>query len=349
VLHAWEFLKCNAFGQEKQSRKKIEIIRTLNTRQGVTMRKVAFIYHQDYLKHDTGAGHVEQPDRLRAIVNRLIATPLWKALLHLQPQPAPREWMSTVHTERHIATVEERCKKGEVILDEGDTHVCPVSFDVALLAAGGVLRGVDELMSGRAEAVFCAIRPPGHHAETARAMGFCLFNNVACAARYAQKRYGVERIAILDWDVHHGNGTQEIFYEDNSVFYISLHQYPFYPGTGSAEETGEGKGEGFTLNCPMKAGSGDREYREAFMRKILPSLHAFKPDLIMISAGFDAHRDDPLANINLTDESFAWMTEALKEVAQKYGSGRIVSVLEGGYNLQALAVSVERHLAKLLE
>jgi len=178
-------------------------------------------------------------------------------------------------------------------------------------------------------------------------MGFCLFNNVAIGARYAQKKYGVGRVAILDWDVHHGNGTQEIFYDDDSVLYISLHQYPYYPGTGAANETGSGKGEGFTLNCPMAAGSGEKEYLDAFRSKILPALHKFQPELVMISAGFDAHKDDPLAHINLTEDSFAEMTKLLQEIASKYCDEKIVSVLEGGYNLDALAMSVERHLVEL--
>lgn len=315
----------------------------------MTMGNVALIYHQDYLKHDTGAGHPECPDRLRAIMNHLITTPLWKTLHHLQPQRADVEWILTVHPEDYLKMIELRCAAGEPVLDEGDTHVCPASYQVALLAVGGVLLGVDEVVSGRVRASFCAVRPPGHHAESMRAMGFCLFNNAAIAARYAQKKYGLERIAILDWDVHHGNGTQQIFYDDDTVFYISLHQYPFYPGTGSADETGRGRGEGFTLNCPMRAGSGDREYREAFSRKVLPALHAYTPDLVIISAGFDAHRDDPLGNINLTEESFAWMTEAVRGVAEQYSKGRIVSILEGGYNLEALSRSVERHLITLAE
>ncbi|HWP82375.1 MAG TPA: histone deacetylase [Bacteroidota bacterium] len=268
---------------------------------------------------------------------------------HVLPERATVEEISAVHPVSYVEMIERRCKAGERVLDFGDTHVCADSYEIALLAAGGVLRGVDEVLQGKSKAAFCAIRPPGHHAESATVMGFCLFNNVAVGARYAQKNYGVKRVVILDWDVHHGNGTQEIFYEDDSVFYISLHQYPFYPGTGSANETGKGKGEGFTLNCPMSAGAGDREYREAFARKILPAIDLFKPELVMISAGFDAHKDDPLANIELTEDSFGWMTETMCEVAENYSRGKIVSVLEGGYNLEALARSVEMHVKKLGE
>jgi acetoin utilization deacetylase AcuC-like enzyme len=210
-----------------------------------------------------------------------------------------------------------------------------------------VLAGVDAVISGVLNNVFCAVRPPGHHAESDTVMGFCLFNNVAVAARYAQEQYGVEKVAIVDWDVHHGNGTQEIFYEDPTVYYISTHQYPFYPGTGARTETGEGKGRGYTLNCPMRAYSGEEEYLEAFMKDIIPSLEAYKPDLLIISAGFDAHKDDPLANINLTEKNFAQFTAMLMEIADKYTGGKLVSVLEGGYNLQALSQSVEAHVRAL--
>ncbi len=313
------------------------------------MSDLSFVYHKDFLNHDTGAGHPERPDRLRTLINHLITKPLWKEINHVQPQVASLEWVEKVHPIEHIKTIERRCKNGETVLDTGDTHVCRASYDVALLAVGGTLLGVDEVMNAKSKAAFCAIRPPGHHAETTKVMGFCLFNNIAIGARYAQKKYGVERVAIIDWDVHHGNGTQEIFYEDDSVFYVSLHQYPFYPGTGAANETGIGKGEGFTLNCPMKAGSTEKEYREAFQLKIIPALERYKPDLIMISAGFDAHKDDPLANILLTENSFANMTRFVQELADRACGGRIVSVLEGGYNLDALARSVETHLATLTQ
>lgn len=313
------------------------------------MSDLSFVYHKDFLNHDTGAGHPERPDRLRTLINHLITKPLWKEINHVQPQVAPLEWVEKVHPIEHIKTIERRCKNGETVLDTGDTHVCRASYDVALLAAGGMLLGIDEVMNGKSKAAFCAVRPPGHHAETATVMGFCLFNNIAIGARYAQSKYGVERVAVLDWDVHHGNGTQEIFYSDPSVFYISLHQYPFYPGTGAANETGIGKGEGFTLNCPMRAGSTEKDYIEAFHSKILPALGKFHPDLIMISAGFDAHKDDPLASILLTEESFAKMTELVMDVASKHCGEKIVSVLEGGYDLQALARSVEAHLLKLME
>jgi len=309
--------------------------------------KLGFFYHPDYLLHDTGIGHPERPDRLRHLVRHLLERAIWKEMNHHRPNAAGVEWISMVHPEEYIRSIEEKCKSGETVLDSGDTHVCRESYAVALLAAGAVLEAIDKVIGGVLKRTFCAVRPPGHHAERKTAMGFCLFNNVAIGARYAQKRYSVERVAILDWDVHHGNGTQEIFYDDPTVFYISLHQYPFYPGTGAEDETGSGKGEGFTLNCPMRAGSTEQDYMEAFRQKILPALNKFQPDLLMVSAGFDAHKDDPLANIGLTERSFAEMTRLIMDVADRHCSGRIVSVLEGGYNLEALARSVEQHLMHL--
>ncbi len=207
---------------------------------------------------------------------------------------------------------------------------------------------VDEVMTGKLDRAFCAVRPPGHHAGTSTAMGFCLFNNVAIGARYAQRAYGVKRAAIVDWDVHHGNGTQQIFYEDNSILYVSLHQFPYYPGTGSTGERGAGPGEGFTLNCPMGAGSVEKDYLDAFQTHICPALNSFRPELLFISAGFDAHKDDPLAGINLTDDSFARMSDLVLDVTRESCEGRVVSVLEGGYNVQALARSVTAHLSAMV-
>jgi len=312
------------------------------------MRTVGFIYHPDYLKHDTGVGHPERPQRLESIVQHLLPTPLWGKLSHLRPSAARLDSIHTVHPEHYAAMIRSRCLNGDTILDGGDTHVCPASYDVALLAAGAVLEGVDQVMTGRLQRVFCAVRPPGHHAGTSSVMGFCLFNNIAIGARYAQQKYGVERIAVVDWDVHHGNGTQEIFYDRDSVLYVSLHQFPLWPGTGATSERGIGGGEGFTLNCPMKPGSGEQDYLNAFEQEILPALGKFQPQLLMISAGFDAHRDDPLASIDLTEGSFSKMTELLGEASARYCGGRIISVLEGGYHLQALARSVEAHLEALI-
>lgn len=309
--------------------------------------KSGFVYHKDYLKHDTGWMHPETGKRLTAIVEHLRRTDLWKHLRRIAPEPIDPQLLTAVHREQYVEFIDRACRDGVVVLDQGDTHVCKDSYKVALRAAGGVACAVDEIMAGGCGQVFCAVRPPGHHAERDAAMGFCLFNNVAVGARYAQQKYGVERVAIVDWDVHHGNGTQHIFYDDATVFYISLHQYPFYPGSGSRDERGIGKGEGYTLNVPMRAGTGEQEYVDAFQEEILPSLDKFQPALLFISAGFDAHKDDPLAQIELTERSFSTLTGLLGEVAAKHSSGGIVSVLEGGYNPQALARSVEEHLRSL--
>lgn len=311
------------------------------------MNTIGIVCHEDYLLHDTGPEHPERPDRLEAIVRHLNQAGVLQELKQLCPVPASLDWVQKVHPTSYIKMIERRCVAGETVLDSGDTHVCRKSYAVALLAAGGVLKAIDEVVEGKTTKVFCAIRPPGHHAETQTVMGFCLFNNVAIGARYAQQRYGIGRVAILDWDVHHGNGTQEIFWTDPSVLYISTHQYPLWPGTGASNQTGDGEGEGFTINCPLRPGSGEREFMEAFRGRIVPALHKFRPELLMISAGFDAHRDDPLANLILTEQSFATATELAAEIADMFCGGRIVSVLEGGYNLDALSRSVEAHLRSL--
>jgi acetoin utilization deacetylase AcuC-like enzyme len=228
------------------------------------------------------------------------------------------------------------------MLDEGDTFAVWASFEAAARAAGAAVQAVDAVAGGEVNAAFCAVRPPGHHAERDRPMGFCLFNSVAVAARYAQQVRGIERVAIVDWDVHHGNGTQHIFEDDPVVFYCSVHQYPVYPGTGSRSERGIGRGEGATLNIPLPAGTGEPEYLRVFTEEIVPALEAFRPGLLLISAGFDAHKDDPLGGMRLEDASFSRFTELLQPVAP------IVSLLEGGYNLSALARSTERHLLALL-
>lgn len=308
-----------------------------------------FIYHEDYLKHKAGFMHPEHEGRLIAIIDHLKKSELWKNLLRITPSPADTKWILKVHTADHLKSVKEKCERGIAVLDrEGDTHVCRESYAVALLAVGGVLAGIDAVMSGKVKNAFCAVRPPGHHAESSRTMGFCLFNNVAVGARYAQEKHGLKRVAIVDWDVHHGNGTQEIFYEDPSVLYISTHQYPFYPGTGSAGERGAGKGEGFTLNIPLKAETDGEEYVKLFKEKVLPALQKFKPNFLLISAGFDAHRDDPLAGILLDESTYAEITRMVTIVAEKHCEGRIVSVLEGGYDLKALPRCVEAHLRELM-
>lgn len=315
----------------------------------IIMARTGFVYHADYLEHDMGPGHPESPQRLRAIIARLEETGLLPGLIRIAPQLATDDWVTQIHTNSYVRALRTRAPhQGYVSLDP-DTSMSPGSLNAAYLAAGGALTAVDAIMDKRVDNAFCAVRPPGHHAEADHAMGFCLINNVAVAARYFQKRYGLERIAIVDWDVHHGNGTQHAFYKDPSVFFFSTHQYPYYPGTGAVDERGEGKGEGFTLNVPLPAGMGDKEYLEIFNHLLRPSLKAYKPDAIIISAGFDAHRDDPLAGMNLTDEGYKALTRVVKEIAGEHAQGRVLSCLEGGYNLAALAASVEGHLRVLQE
>jgi acetoin utilization deacetylase AcuC-like enzyme len=312
-------------------------------------RRTGYVNDPIYLKHDTGITHPERPDRLKAIDSWLIQQGMMDHLLRVVPEPATLTWLEKVHTSQHIRRIREAAsEKGFHYLDP-DTPLSPASYGVALVAAGGLLGAIDGVMAGRIRNAFCAVRPPGHHAESQRAMGFCLFNNVAVAARYLQKHYGLQRIAILDWDVHHGNGTQEIFYDDPSVLYLSIHQFPLYPGTGRVEEEGTGAGRGFTLNCPMEAGQGDREYESIFDEVLLPRLETFRPDFILVSAGFDAHRDDPLAGMAVTSVGFGRLTRAVMGAANSLCEGRLVSSLEGGYNLQALAESVEQHLMALME
>jgi acetoin utilization deacetylase AcuC-like enzyme len=313
------------------------------------MGKTGLIYDPRYLDHDMGAGHPESPQRLRAIMQRLEQSGVAAALARIEPRKAEDEWVTLVHQPKYVAFLNQQAPaQGRLSLD-ADTSMSPGSLAAAYLAAGAALAGVDAIMAGRVQHVFCAVRPPGHHAEADRAMGFCFFNNVAIAARYAQKRYGLRRVLIVDWDVHHGNGTQHSFDEDPSVLFFTTHQYPHYPGTGRATERGTGAGEGFTINVPMEAGEGDDEYRTVFQKVLVPAADAFKPELVIISAGFDAHRDDPLASMGLTETGYADLTAIVCGIAVRHCGGRLLSSLEGGYNLKALSMSVERHIRVLME
>jgi acetoin utilization deacetylase AcuC-like enzyme len=322
-----------------------------------------------FVEHLTGAHHPEQPDRIRAValavrqagliespnpfpefyVNFQLQPVGGEKLLELEPAPADESTLELVHTPAQIEFVKHVCRGGGGVLDLGDTVVCDRSFDIALLSCGAVLRCCDAVVKGEVQRAFAAVRPPGHHAEPDRPMGFCLFSNVAIAARYLQRRHGVETVAIVDFDVHHGNGTQAAFEDDPSVLFISIHQHPStcYPGTGNDWETGEGPGRGTTLNIPMMPGAGDEEYLQAFDSKVLPRLDSFKPQVLLISAGFDGHRDDRLAKVELSEECYELMTRRLVASANAHCGGRVISALEGGYNLRALGRSVVRHLLAL--
>jgi len=332
---------------------------------------LGFCSNPRFTEHETSSQHPERPDRIRAIWAALTQAGFLnspnpfpdftcdfgtlphakEALLELSFAPADVKWLAAIHSRRHIEYVERMSLLGGGLLDDGDTPVGPDSYEIALLAVGATLRACDAVMSGQVKRCFVAERPPGHHADPDRPAGFCLFNNVAIATRYLQRTFGIRRACIVDFDVHHGNGTQTCFEDDPNVFYISLHQNPrtCYPGTGNDWETGIGPGQGHTLNIALEPGMGDQQYLEALQERVIPALDAFAPEIMLLSAGFDAHQDDPIAQINLTDETFEHMTRSLVAVADQRCQGRVVSVLEGGYNLRALGRSVVRHLIGLQE
>ena len=303
------------------------------------MKACGLVYDARCMLHDQGDGHLERPERLEAIRAAIDASGL--ALTEIPARHATREDLLRVHTAEHVDCIERTCAEGLPYPDP-DTQMGPASWEAALLAAGGAMAACDAVLEGRVTNAFCALRPPGHHAEAEFALGFCLFNNVAVAARYAQAVRGVGRVAILDWDVHHGNGTQHIFYDDPSVYYASMHEHPHYPGTGVAHERGAG---GTTLNIPMAWDTPAARWLDALEREILPEFERFAPDLLLISAGFDANHRDPLGGQALTEAHFAEMTRMVKGLA----GGKVVSLLEGGYNLEALAASVVAHVRALAE
>jgi acetoin utilization deacetylase AcuC-like enzyme len=300
------------------------------------------ITHPACLDHVTPLGHPERPDRLRAI-EQALAQEQFRSLAREQAPQAPREAIACVHPPSYIEAIEKATPAEGLVRLDADTSMSPGSFEAALRAAGGAVLAVDEVMARKAANAFVATRPPGHHAETATPMGFCLFNNAAIAARHAQARHGAERVAIVDFDVHHGNGSQDIFWADPTVMYCSTHEMPLYPGTGSRSERGE---HDTIVNAPLRAGDGGPQFRAAFESVILPRLRDFAPDLLVISAGFDAHARDPLANLNLLEADYDWVTRKLLDVAQARAAG-VVSVLEGGYDLQGLARSVAVHVTAL--
>ena len=302
------------------------------------------ISHPAYLNHLTPSGHPERPDRLR-VVEQVLEAERFQPLAREQAPTAPLETIALCHPMEYIEMIRDNVPEDGLVRLDADTTMSPGSFEAALRAAGGATLAVDEVMNQKASNAFLAARPPGHHAETTRPMGFCIFNHAAIAARYAQKRFGLDHVAVVDFDVHHGNGTQEIFWADKSVMYCSTHEMPLYPGTGSTSERGEHNN---IVNAPLRAGDGGVQFRQAFESIILPRLREFKPEFMLISAGFDAHTRDPLANLNLVEADYTWVTQRLMEVADASAQGRIVSVLEGGYDLEGLSGSVAAHVTALM-
>ncbi|CAN7206535.1 histone deacetylase family protein [Rhizobium leguminosarum] len=303
--------------------------------------------HPIFLEHVTPAGHPERSDRIRAI-NVALEHPNFERLERREAPQANEDAVLLAHPEEHLIAVMREIPKeeGEINQIEADTYASSKSLQAALTGIGGAMAAVDDVFTGRADNVFVAARPPGHHAEKMTAMGFCFFNNAAIAARHAQKTHGAERIAIVDWDVHHGNGTQDIFWDDASVLFCSTHQMPLYPGTGAKDEKGT---HNTIVNAPLSPNVGSDHFREAFKSRVLPALDDFRPDLIIISAGFDAHHRDPLAQINLTGEDFDWATGRVLELADRHAKNRVVSLLEGGYDLEGLAESAGMHILRMMK
>jgi len=314
----------------------------------------AVVYDDLFKKHDTGPGHPESAARLDAVLDKLRAADFFGKLELVKPRAATDEEIHRCHSDRYVEIAKRDILSGAPSLSTGDTAVCRDSLEAALHAAGGACRAVDlvmekRAMGGKATNAFCVMRPPGHHATPVQGMGFCVFNNIAIAARYAQAKHKVGKVLIADWDVHHGNGTQDIFYEDDSVFFFSTHQSPWYPGTGKVDETGSGKGRGTTLNRPFPAGSGHKEIVGAFKDELVAVANRFKPDLVMISAGFDSRLGDPLGDFRLTDEDFVELTAIVLGIAREHSEGRLVSVLEGGYSLPGLANAAVAHVKRLAQ
>ncbi|MEO0475569.1 MAG: histone deacetylase [Planctomycetota bacterium] len=311
---------------------------------------VGLYYHERFLDHDTGRGHPERPDRLRAVVKHLNETGLWKRLKHPAFDPAERKLIERVHKADYIDRLEKACKDGKSFIDVPDSVIGEESAEIAYLMAGAAIDAVDQVAKGKLDRAFVLGRPPGHHAERDRSMGFCLFSNIAVAAEHWIAEHKAERVAILDFDVHHGNGTQHHFEDRADVLFVSIHQHPMtcYPGTGYAEETGKGKGEGTTLNVPLMPGGGDEIYAEVMDEQVMPAIRKFKPDAMLISAGFDAASDDPLAQMDVSTEGFAMIAKHLRDYADEALDGRYVTLLEGGYHLEALSEGIAAYLEAML-
>jgi acetoin utilization deacetylase AcuC-like enzyme len=315
------------------------------------MNKTGFLYDSRYLLHDTGSCHPEVAERLEVIYKGIKAAGLLPCLTRVTAQHADVKWIHTVHTRNYVHRFEEVCLSGQYSLDHKDNQMCMDTFETAILAVGGVLKTLRMLMDGEIDNAFCAVRPPGHHAEPNKAMGFCYFNNVAIGARYLQSEFGVQRVAIVDFDVHHGNGTQHVFESDETVYYYSIHQHPSfaYPGTGREFEAGTGNGHGFTKNSPILPGQSDDDYRSIIQRDLMPAMEVFKPEVMLVSAGFDAHEEDMLSDVRLSTGGYTWLMQTLMELANRYCGGRLVSVLEGGYCLERLPELAANHVRVLLE
>lgn len=317
--------------------------------QPITLPKLptALVYDGICKSHLTGPDAPERPQRYDAVLTALSKTAYFSELLPVKARMATDAEIRACHVTTYMSLARREIESGAKKLSTGDTRICRDSLKCAYYAAGSACVAVDAVMSGKAKNSFCLTRPPGHHATADRGMGFCIFNNVGIAARYAQRRYRIGKVLIIDWDVHHGNGTQDIFYEDGTVFFFSTHQSPWYPWTGTVEETGHGQGLGATLNCPMLKGSGRREYLSAFLDRLAPAVDRFKPELILLSAGFDARMGDPLGRMQLTDQDYIDLTGVVMEMARNHAGGRLVSILEGGYSLTGLAAGAAAHCSRL--
>ena len=310
------------------------------------MRRTGFLYDERFLLHSTGPDHPEAPERLLAAYRGIEEAGLLPHLVQLKASPAKVKWIETVHSPGHIMRFEEACMLELDEYEHPDNKICKDSYDIALLAVGGILDTAKALMEGEIDNAFCCVRPPGHHAEPNKALGFCYFNNIAIAARYLQIEWNVERIGIIDFDVHHGNGTQHIFEADPTVFFYSIHEHPSFcfPGTGREFENGRDDGVGYTLNSPMLPGQGDKEYMDCIEKEMIPAFDRFMPQFLLVSAGFDAHRDDDMSDMTLSTEGFSWIMRKIMQIADKYAGGRVISVFEGGYSLARLPELIANHV-----
>ncbi len=315
------------------------------------MKRTGFVYDERYLLHDTGNYHPESPKRLKVIIKWLENSGLLKQLTRIEASKADQRWIETVHNVCYIIRFHEACTTGLSEFEHPDNSICRDSYDTSFLAVGGVLKAIDAVMKGEVDNAFCAVRPPGHHAEVDKPMGFCYFNNVAIGARYLQKEYGIERVGIIDFDVHHGNGTQHIFETDPTVFYYSIHEHPSfaYPGSGREFETGLAEGKGYTVNSPVLPGRGDDDYKRLIIQELLPAFKKFNPEFILLSAGFDAHETDTMSGTNLSTEGYDFISEVIMNLVNSCSGGRVISVLEGGYNLNILPILVANHIRFLAD